>query len=67
MTKFIIKNKSSVSHADSLDRVNSVIKLGKISKYNGSYGYCHVSTFEDCYVNVDLTACGTHTFTLTNQ
>ena len=69
MTKkrIIINNKSSLSDFDSLERVNSVIKMGKISKYNGINGYCFVSAFDDCYVNCDLTYSGTHSFTLTNR
>ena len=65
--KIIITNKSSLSDIDSLDRVKSVIELGKISSYKGVTGYCFVSTFDDCSVWCNLTDNGTHSFKLTNQ
>jgi len=66
MSKFIIKNKSKVSPMDCMDRVKSVISLGKISMHNGVTGYCHVNTLKDCIVICELTRIGTHVFTITN-
>lgn len=65
-TKFIINNKSKLSDLDAMMRIKSVIAMGKISKYNGTYGYCILSTLDDCIVGCDLTYTGTHTFTVTN-
>ena len=65
--KYIINNNSKLSIQACFERIDLVIQLGKISSYNGVYGYSCVQSFHDCFVNCNLTACGTHIFTITNQ
>jgi len=67
MTRIIINNKSKLSDFDALERVQRVIKDGKISRYYGTLGYCYASTFDDCYIECDLTRSGTHTFLLRDK
>jgi len=67
MTRIIINNKSKLSDFDVLDRVQRVIKDGKISRYYGTLGYCMASTFDDCYIECDLTRNGSHIFNLKDK
>ena len=67
MTRIIINNKSKLSDFDALERVQGVIQGGKVSRYYGTFGYCMASTFEDCYIECDLTRSGTHTFLLRDK
>lgn len=67
MTRIIINNKSKLSDFDALERVQGVIQNGKISRYYGTLGYCMANTFEDCYIEVDLTRNGTHVFKLKDK
>lgn len=67
MSRIIINNKSKLSDMDVTLRVWSVIKDGKTSKYYGTFGYRRDRTFDDCYVECDLTRNGTHTFTVTDK
>ncbi len=67
MTRIIINNKSKLSDFDALDRVQLVIKKGKMSSYYGTLGYCCASAFDDCYIECDLTRNGTHVFNLKDK
>ena len=58
-TRISIANRSKLSDLTALMRVETVVKMGKISKSRNIDHYCFSSTFDDCMVHSGLTKAGT--------
>jgi hypothetical protein len=66
-TKFIINNQSNLDYPQLFERIQSLMSMGKISMYNGTYGYCCAKGFDDSFISTSLSRCGTHVFTVTDK
>ena len=58
-TRISVANRSHLSDLAALMRVETVVKMGKISKTRETPPYCFVTHFDDCRVTSGLTRPGT--------
>jgi hypothetical protein len=58
-TRISIANRTKLSDLAALMRVETVVKMGKISKTRETPHYCFVTHFDDCRVSSGLSRAGT--------